>query len=152
MNLPRLFAYDAWANAEALRSLRAMSEPPEAAVGWLAHVAGAQAVWWGRIQEPVVPAEVWPRLTLDGCEALLGEMVGRWDALLAGLGPGELEQPVRYANSRGERFATPLGDVLTHVLLHGVYHRGQIAAAVRMAGGAPALTDYIHAARVGVLD
>ena len=60
-----------------------------------------------------------------------------------------LEEPlvdrasVRYRNSRGEEFHTPVGDLLTHVLMHGAYHRGQIAASVRRAGGEPAATDYI---------
>ena len=152
MPLPRLFAYDAWANAEALRSLRAMPAPPQFAVGWLAHIAGAQAVWWGRTQEPAVPAEIWPQLTLDECAVRLDELAGRWRALLAGLGPGDLERPMHYINSRGEHFSTPLGDVLMQVVLHGVYHRGQIATAVRAAGGVPAVTDYIHAVRTGALE
>jgi uncharacterized damage-inducible protein DinB len=34
-------------------------------------------------------------------------------------------------------------DVLLHVALHGSYHRGQIAAAVRAAGGEPVNTDFV---------
>ncbi|HEX5581026.1 MAG TPA: DinB family protein [Gemmatimonadaceae bacterium] len=152
MPLTRLFTYDAWANAEALRSLRAMPAPPPFALGWLAHIVGAQEVWWGRLQDPVVPAEIWPQLTITECALRLDEMAGRWRALFATVGPGGLERPLDYANSRGERFSTPLGDVLMHVVMHGVYHRGQIATAVRAAGGVPAVTDYIHAVRMGELE
>jgi len=152
MNISRLFAYDAWANAEALRSLRAMDSPPPAAVRLLAHVAGAQAVWWGRLQEPQVAAVVWPDHGLEECAVALDEMTARWQALVAGLGPGDLARVVEYANSRGERFTTSVGDMLTQVVLHGVYHRGQIATAVRAAGGVPAVTDYVHAARTGALE
>jgi uncharacterized damage-inducible protein DinB len=42
-----------------------------------------------------------------------------------------------------------VADVLTHVAMHGVYHRGQIAGAVRAANGTPAYTDYIQAVRTG---
>jgi uncharacterized damage-inducible protein DinB len=45
-----------------------------------------------------------------------------------------------------------VGDILTHVVAHSAYHRGQIAAAVRAAGGAPAYTDFIHAARRGLVE
>jgi uncharacterized damage-inducible protein DinB len=42
-------------------------------------------------------------------------------------------------------------DILMHVLMHGVYHRGQIAAAVRDRAGEPAYTDFIEAVRKGKL-
>jgi uncharacterized damage-inducible protein DinB len=38
------------------------------------------------------------------------------------------------------------------VLLHGSYHRGQIASAVRAAGGTPAYSDFIHASRKQLID
>jgi uncharacterized damage-inducible protein DinB len=34
-------------------------------------------------------------------------------------------------------------DILTHVGLHGVYHRGQIALLARQGGGTAVATDYI---------
>lgn len=48
-----------------------------------------------------------------------------------------------YTNSRGEAFETPIEEILRHVAFHGGYHRGQVAAAVRAAGGTPINTDYI---------
>jgi uncharacterized damage-inducible protein DinB len=33
--------------------------------------------------------------------------------------------------------------MLTHVAMHGSYHRGQIAAALRAGGDIPSPTDYI---------
>jgi uncharacterized damage-inducible protein DinB len=42
-------------------------------------------------------------------------------------------------------------DVLTHVILHSAYHRGQIASAVRAGGETPAYTDLIHAVRQGLV-
>ncbi|HEY6147556.1 MAG TPA: DinB family protein [Thermoanaerobaculia bacterium] len=36
-----------------------------------------------------------------------------------------------------------------HVVIHGGYHRGQIAAELRAAGFTPAYTDYIEAVRRG---
>lgn len=50
--------------------------------------------------------------------------------------------PVSYRNVAGEPFATPLGDILLHVMLHAQYHRGKANAALRVAGRAAAV-DYI---------
>jgi uncharacterized damage-inducible protein DinB len=63
--------------------------------------------------------------------------------------PASLEQQASYTNTKGEDWANTVGDILTHVLLHSAYHRGQVAAEVRAAGLTPALTDYIHAVRQG---
>jgi uncharacterized damage-inducible protein DinB len=43
-------------------------------------------------------------------------------------------------------------EILTHVVIHSAYHRGQIASDVRAAGGVPAYTDYIHAVRQGLIE
>ena len=43
-------------------------------------------------------------------------------------------------------------DILTHVLLHSAYHRGQIASQVRAGGEQPAYTDFIHAVRQGLIE
>ena len=148
----RLLAYDAWANREALASLRRMADPPAPAVRWIAHVAAAQMVWCERVEGVPQSGPVWPELGLDGSARLLDEGIARWAAIVAALGPDGLERAVRYANTAGERFESRLGDILTHLTHHGAHHRGQIAAAVRAAGGAPAVTDYIVAARSGALD
>ena len=41
--------------------------------------------------------------------------------------------------------------MLLHVVLHSSYHRGQVATAVRRDGAAPAVTDYVHATRRGLV-
>ena len=55
-------------------------------------------------------------------------------------------------NSKGQSWTSRVEDVLTHVLLHGAYHRGQIASALREAGLTPPYTDYIHATRSGRIE
>ena len=149
--LARQFAYDAWANRESLRSLQRLASPPEQALRRLAHVAAAQQLWWERVQGVPQSLPVWPTLSLDETARLLDETAERWRALVEGMGQGDLARPVGYTNSKGDRFESALGDILQHVVLHGAYHRGQVAGDVRAAGGEPAYTDFIHAARQGVL-
>lgn len=72
--------------------------------------------------------------------------------LLASLDDDGLADGVAYRNSKGEFWTSSAGDILTHVVLHAAYHRGQIAAAVRGAGGEPAYTDFIHAVRMELIE
>ena len=60
-----------------------------------------------------------------------------------------LARTIVYTNSKGEPWSSRVSDVLMHVVLHGGYHRGQIAADLREAGFTPAYTDYIEAVRRG---
>lgn len=52
-----------------------------------------------------------------------------WRALLAQLAEHDLAKPLTYRNLAGDPFTTPLGEIVTHVLLHGQYHRGKANAA-----------------------
>jgi len=150
-DLRRLFAYEAWANRRTLDALAAAPAPPPAALAWMAHLVGAGRLWLGRLlDEP--PAVVWPALDLAGCRAEWDHLDLRWRAYLAALTPAALAGEVSYVNSKGEPWSSRVDDVLTHVILHGAYHRGQIAADLRAAGAAPPYTDFIEAVRRGYLD
>jgi uncharacterized damage-inducible protein DinB len=150
--LRRLFAYDAWANRETLTSLRAMeAERAASAARLLAHVAATKHLWLARIRGEPAPMPVWPELDLQGVAAALADADARWHAYVALLGPAELSRVVPYVNSKAEAWNSSVDDILDHVLLHGHYHRGQIASLVRAAGGMPAYTDYIHAVRTHAL-
>ena len=61
-------------------------------------------------------------------------------------------EEITYKNSKGEAWNSTVQDVLTHVLMHSAYHRGQIAGQVRAGGETPAYTDFIHAARQGLIE
>jgi uncharacterized damage-inducible protein DinB len=147
----RLLAHDGWANAAALAALRA-GPAPEKARAWMAHLIGAERTWLVRIREEPPAMAVWPDLDLDACAAELTELGAEWQRLLDGLDEEGLGEGVAYRNSKGEFWTSTVGDILTHVALHASYHRGQIAASIRDAGGTPPYTDYIQAARTGVLE
>jgi uncharacterized damage-inducible protein DinB len=141
-----MFAYDAWANREACRSLRG-GAPTDKAVALLAHIIAAEWLWLGRMAHDVKKMPVWPALTLDQSAQELRELDFAWDAFFEQVLPDRLTNSFEYTNSRGERFTSTVQDILLHVILHGEHHRGQIAREVREAGGEPAYTDFIHAVR-----
>ncbi len=148
--LERWFAYDHWANRETLRSLKGGSFG-ERTRKLMAHIAGAELLWYERLLGRPQSMPVWPDLTLEQSAELVEAMALRWREYLAGLTPEALQAVKGYTNSRGEPWKNTVQDVLMHVVMHSVYHRGQIAAAVRAEGGQPAYTDFIEVVRRGYL-
>jgi uncharacterized damage-inducible protein DinB len=144
----RLLRYDAWANAETLGSLRG-ADPPPNAVRWMGHIVGSGALWLARLRQEPPAMAVWPDLDLESCAAGIERLADRWPRYLESLPPAGLEEGVGYRNSLGEYWTSTVGDILTHVAMHGAYHRAQIATALREGGRDPAYTDFIHAVRQG---
>ena len=142
-HLHRLFAHLAWADAHALQSLREATHPQKQARELLAHVLGAEHVWLARLEGRPPTVAVWPALSLDECEALARENERAYARYVDTLDADAVHRTVRYRNSAGAEFDSRIEDILLHVALHGAYHRGQVAAAVRRGGDVPSPTDYI---------
>jgi uncharacterized damage-inducible protein DinB len=147
----RLLRYDAWANAETLGSLRT-GEVSAKAVRWMGHIVGSGALWLARLRQEPPAMAVWPDLDLEGCAAGIERLAASWPRYLQPLSPADLEEGIGYRNTRGEYWTSTIGDILTHVAMHGAYHRAQIATAVRESGQEPAYTDFIHAVRQGLVE
>ena len=146
-----LFRYDHDANQRTLEALRATAAPPPRAVALFAHLLAAQRVWVERMRTGASATPVWPDLTLDDCAAWLDENRALLDGFLSSREGADRqasgERVFRYRTTRGVGYESTAGEVLQHLLLHGAYHRGQIAAAVREAGGTPPVTDYVMLTR-----
>jgi uncharacterized damage-inducible protein DinB len=147
----RLLEHDGWANVAALVALREGPAPAKA-VAWLSHIIGAERLWLARIRQEPSAMSVWPDFDLDACAAQLTDLQGEWMRCLDALDEESLYDGVAYRNSKGEFWTSTVADILSHVVLHASYHRGQIAAAIREAGGTPAYTDFIHAVRSGLIE
>jgi uncharacterized damage-inducible protein DinB len=52
-----------------------------------------------------------------------------------------------YRSLKGIESTSSLRDILTHVVNHSTYHRGQIARGIKAKGGVPPVTDFIAFAR-----
>jgi uncharacterized damage-inducible protein DinB len=146
MSLPSLyrrFSYHAWA-AAALAAALTDEDRHAPARRYLAHVFTSDQVWLRRLTgESTDDLVLWPEIGAEACRALARENAAAYPALLAGLTDEDLERNVVYRTMTGVRHETAATDILDHVLLHGAYHRGQAAAALRAAGDTPPATDYI---------
>ena len=151
-HLRRQFAYDAWANREVLAALKASPRPSARLLQLLAHILSAERLWLERIGEQPQSLPVWPEFSLDQCGAQIAELDRLLQDYLGQLSSVTLLDDVAYKNSKGEPWKSTVQDILTHVLLHSAYHRGQIATAMRAGGEQPAYTDFIHAVRQGLIE
>ena len=156
----RMFAYDSWANRECLAAMRAVGRDSMDHVGRMAHILSAEKLWLERLQKHSQTLPVWPASTLDDCMRLAGEVSSEWRDYLTAIeahvetqGPRDsLDDKVEYRNSKGEFWSSRVEDILTHVLFHSAYHRGQIALQMRASGTTPAYTDFIHGVRQGLVE
>jgi uncharacterized damage-inducible protein DinB len=150
-HLSRQFDYDTWANREVLAGLGA-ARPTARPLQLLAHILSAERLWLERLRKQPQSLPVWPDFTPDQCKSQIAELALLWREFLAQLSPAGLSEKIAYKNSKGEPWTNTVEDVLTHVLLHSAYHRGQIASQMRAGGEQPAYTDFIHAARQGLIE
>jgi uncharacterized damage-inducible protein DinB len=143
--IARLLDHLVWADRTVLENLGRPPLPDEKTIGVFAHVLAAERLWIERIRGrgPSVIA-VWPKLTLGECSALAAANHQALQEMLETGSAVKFSATISYASSRGGRFTNSVGDVLLHLAMHGSYHRGQVAAAVRAGGGEPVNTDFIH--------
>jgi uncharacterized damage-inducible protein DinB len=154
--LRRQFAYDEWANREVLNAIRAASGSTASATDHrslqlMSHILAAERVWLERLKHQPQSVPVWPEPDLAQCEAQAAELGGLWLEFLDLITAGDVSQSISYKNSKGEEWSSTIVDVLTHVVLHSAYHRGQIATHMRANGQPPAYTDFIHGVRQGLV-
>jgi uncharacterized damage-inducible protein DinB len=145
--LGKLFDHNWWAHQALFAELKREPGDPET-MRLLAHIIGTEHLWLSRIDgvKPRVP--VWPTLPLDEIVTLEGENRSRIRELLRRPDDSRVQR-VHYRNSAGNEFDNSVGDILTHVAMHGHYHRAQIARVMRAAGREPVYTDYIGFVRNG---
>lgn len=150
--LQKLFAYDDWANREIAAALEAQKIPPPRALKFFAHIVSAERLWLERLKLQKQTYPVWPEFTLTECKVEIERLKKAWTPYLASLNEDGLTRELTYRNSKGESWTNVKQDILMHVIMHSAYHRGQIAADLRMAGIEPPLTDFIHGVRQGFVE
>ncbi len=147
----RQFAYDAWANREVFDAIRSNSADSRS-IELMLHILAAEQVWYDRLRQQPQSVSVWPKSDLAHCESHTAQLAKLWTEYLDLVTAGDLSLTISYKNSKGESWTSTVGDILTHVILHSAYHRGQIASHMRESGLTPAYTDFIHGVRQGFVE
>ena len=147
--LRREFSYDAWANQEVLAAIAAAGGEDARSLNLMSHIFAAERVWLERLKQQPQSVPVWPTFDLNRCQQEAADLAKLWHDHLDLVTAGDVSLSITYKNSKGEKWTSTIVDVLTHVIMHSAYHRGQIASHMREAGQTPAYTDFIHGVRQG---
>ena len=142
----RLFAFDHWANLVVLDAMEPAVDRVPKALDRLNHILGASRVWLARVTGDPLPLGLKPSFSAAALRRELETTCAEWDLFLETQSDADLSRVIAYTDTH----RVSLGDILTHVPIHGQHHRGQINADLRDAGITPPSIDYIHAARRGL--
>ncbi|ULT56532.1 damage-inducible protein DinB [Neobacillus drentensis] len=144
----KMFQHLEWANLRILEALKAIGGRNHQTKRLFSHLLLAEEVWFNRLQGlDSNPQAIWTELTIEECSNLVMKNQQRFSGLLGGLSETTMEDVIVYKNSTGQAFSTSVGDILTHVALHGQYHRGQINRLLREDGFEPVNVDFISFVR-----
>ncbi|MBK6766684.1 MAG: hypothetical protein IPG71_10320 [bacterium] len=137
----RLFHFDHWANLEVIASLTSCPETPHKAVALLSHYLQEQWV----AHKLLTTGQSTNRndiveLSFELCQVEIPKLFAAWRGYLANKPDEHFETSFTYINAVGKSTERVVSDLLTDIVDHGTYHRGQIATHVRAAGGEPAKT------------
>jgi uncharacterized damage-inducible protein DinB len=139
----KLVAHLEWADRRALDALEKAATTVAPALEIYAHIVGAEHVWISRLRGETPRLQPWSKLSLAECRDLAEANAGGLRAVIASLSNDDLQRDIEYRNSAGTAFHSTIEDVLLQVLLHGSYHRGQVAQLLRQNGAEPVATDFI---------
>ncbi len=140
----RMFQHMAWADELILSNTKSLNVEIEKANVLFGHIVAAEYIWLCRINAMDIGTFTpWTELTVSKCELMLRENHAAYLKLIQNSSDEKMMSIVKYRTIRGDMMETRLEDILVHVGLHGSYHRGQIAAALKAGGIMPSPTDYI---------
>lgn len=143
----RLFTFNNWANQAIANCLLTNDITDEQTLLLASHLAHAERNWYFRAISQQNDVPIWTPAAPDAIASELADIAGRWIAHLQTLHDADFDSTLAYTNMAGDPFSDRLADVLTHVVNHSTYHRGQVAQRIRALGIAPPATDFIVFAR-----
>ena len=155
-----LFDYNYWANQRILTAAQALDEAAfvgqvrGASIrvsygslrGTLVHILGAEWIWRMRCQEGVSPAEMMTEVNLPTLNAIRVGWQAEEQAMRAYLNrlkDTDLDHKIVYRNRQGRSYATPLWQILFHLVNHGTQFRSEAAMLLTQAGHSPGDLDLI---------
>lgn len=150
-HLRKLVAYNEWANGKILGAIDGMTpaelaRPVDAYFGSLArnlqHVLAAQRIWLARWKGEPPPkldapiAEPW--------QQAYAATHAEFRAFVEPLGDADCDRVVQYTDTRGNPYALPLSQLITHVVNHGSAHRAETGMLLERIGRSPGDMDFVY--------
>jgi uncharacterized damage-inducible protein DinB len=133
-----------WANQCILETLQSIEDENQAVNRLFSHILFAEKVWITRLRgldSSRLP--IWLEVDIEVCAELVMQNEESLTTILTNLANSDLDKLIFYTNSKGTEFKNSVRDILTHIALHGQYHRGQINSRLRADGIEPVNIDFI---------
>ena len=157
-DLQRLLRFNEWANARVFDAIAALtpgqltknlgSSFPSVGLT-AAHMVAGEWIWlqrWLGISNSQFPEWAASTDVTDLRRRLTDIEAERW-GFVNGLSDADILTPRHYKLMSGLEDEQPLDVMITHVVNHATYHRGQVATMFRQLGLKPIGTDFITFAR-----
>ncbi|MGX6443183.1 DinB family protein [Neobacillus sp. K501] len=144
--LQNMYEHLHWANLRILETLKMIKGDSDSkqVINLFSHILFAEQVWATRIKgEDSSTLPIWAEVDLDTCTKLVELNNNNFTQLLSEIDDDSLDEIISYSNSKGTEFHNSIRDILTHVALHGQYHRGQINLRLRADEFEPVNVDFI---------
>ncbi len=143
----RFFNFTNWANKAVADYISTNEIIDEQVLLLASHLAHAQRNWYFRVigQQNDVP--LWAPLPPSSLGSKFAENGALWLSHLNDLRDTDFHAKLAYKSMAGDPYLDNLADVLTHLVNHSTYHRGQIIYLIRGLGMTPPGTDFILFAR-----
>jgi uncharacterized damage-inducible protein DinB len=151
-----LYEYNEWANNHMLDATAGLTEEEfsrnqgasfESVEGNLAHIVGAQIIWFQRWNGGANPKPVLEFQKLHGLPEIR-ETFDRSHAelrsFLASLTDDRLERVLAYRDSAGNPYERVMWQLMSHVVNHGTHHRAETAMAMGPLGQPMRELDYTY--------
>jgi uncharacterized damage-inducible protein DinB len=136
----KLTQYSLWANGGWIDFIEGQRPSDEFLVKRMSHILLGEDAWFRRIADDPLDSDVWRVLTFSGMRDRLSKHRDVYDRLLA----GDVSRVIDYTRFSGEKYQSPISDILVHLSHHGAHHRGQMATHISAQGVSPINTDYIQ--------
>ena len=153
--IQQLFDYNAWANDRVLQAAARLTPEQFTAPapvsfgslrGTLVHLLSAEWIWRMRCSAGISSDALLDDASFPTVDALRARFVleaAQLRRFVAGLDDAALDRRVRYTNTKGTPFETPLWQVLLHVVNHGTQFRSEAAVVLTTFGASPGDLDLI---------
>ncbi len=149
-----LFKYETWASSLTIDSIDTVPQSArvspqfQRAIQVMAHIQIARSVWLARLKGEAWQVDDWfPAWPVSDSRRTALELDKAWGEFLVARTEADFGNACRYKSSEGVAYESSVADIVSHVLNHSTYHRGQIARLVSEAGGRRAGTDLIAMTR-----
>lgn len=133
--------YDHWANTKVYGAICQVKIPPPRTIELMSHILSVSSIWLSRAKGESETAKRFDLYTLAECETLNDRMRSNWVNYIESL-PKGTEHRMSF-NLLGERSEMTVMDCITHVVMHGNYHRGQTVALLKEHLPELPLTDFV---------